>query len=365
MYPQDAHFLKRAHDEAAETIKLRRNHPSLLLWAGDNEGDEFMIRTGYAPGFNRYNSITREAIPLAVRENDPYRIYMPSSPYIPDGIAQYDVPEQHNWGARAWYKDDFYKQTVAHFVSECGYHGCPDAESLREFIPEGELWPRTAGGAWDTHDTQYLKKGCRTYSRNALMEDQARLMCGEIPEKLEDFAAVSQFMQAEAVKFFVERTRMKKWRRTGIIWWNMLDGWPQISDAIVDYYGRKKLAFTWLKRVHTPVCVMMDELSDWEHEVILGNDSRSSGNVAYEICDADTGEILMMGEAYSPANENVSLGKITIKPGEKRLFIIRWTFDGVNYVNHYLDGFPPFDKKDILRWVDILRCADFKNKDNQ
>lgn len=76
------------------------------------------------------------------------------------------------------------------------------------------------------------------------MVDQVRDMFGTECESLEQLAMLSQISQAEAKKFFIEQTRLKKWRRTGIIWWNMLDCWPQISDAVVDYYFHKKLAFT-------------------------------------------------------------------------------------------------------------------------
>ena len=74
--------------------------------------------------------------------------------------------------------------------------------------------------------------------------------------KLEQLAMLSQISQAEAKKFFIEQTRLKKWRRTGIIWWNMLDCWPQISDAVVDYYFHKKLAFYYIGRVQQPVCMV-------------------------------------------------------------------------------------------------------------
>ena len=65
--------------------------------------------------------------------------------------------------------------------------------------------------------------------------------------------------QAEAKKYFIERFRVTKWRRSGIIWWNLIDGWPQISDAVVDYYGVKKLAYHYIKRSQQTVCLMFDE----------------------------------------------------------------------------------------------------------
>ena len=119
---------------------------------------------------------------------------------------------------------------------------------MKKFIPEDQLWPYT-NSAWNTHDTDYLPHGERGYNRNRLMADQVKILFGREPEDLETFSRLSQIVQAEAKKFFVERTRIKKWRRTGIIWWNMLDGWPQISDAVVDYYFVKKRAFDYIRRV--------------------------------------------------------------------------------------------------------------------
>ena len=45
---------------------------------------------------------------------------------------------------------------------------------------------------------------------------------------------MSQISQAEADKFFIEKFRMGKGHTSGIIWWNIMDNWPQFSDAVVD-----------------------------------------------------------------------------------------------------------------------------------
>lgn len=352
-YPQTPEFQKIIYDEAVTVIRRMRNHACILLWAGDNEVDEGYSGRGYAPESNVYNAVTRETLPRAVRENDPYRRFLPSSPYIADGVARYDVPEQHNWGPRAYFKDDFYKLTRAHFVSECGYHGCPSPESLRRFLPEDELWPM-GGGSWTAHNAEYRIAYKRGYDRNQLMADQVRIMFGGMPETLEEFSLLSQFTQAEAVKFFIERTRIKKWRRTGIIWWNMLDGWPQISDAVVDWYFTKKRAFFAIKRVQTPVCVMLDEHAAWSHDIIVGNDSRNDREVSFRVIDADTRETLAEGSLLSKANENAHAGSIRILPGEKRLLLIEWTVDGARYVNHYLTGYPPYRPQDGARWAKLI-----------
>ncbi len=355
-YPQERWFFDLIEKEASCIVKRYRNHPSILLWAGDNEVDERICGLKYADPANERNDVTRDILPRVIRNHDPYRKFLPSSPFIPEGFPRYLVPEQHNWGARAYFKDDFYKHSNAHFISECGYHGCPNVESLKKYIPAEKLWPYH-NDAWDTHNTDYLKNAPRAYNRNQLMADQVEILTGSVPDDLETFAVLSQISQAEAKKFFVERTRILKGQRTGIIWWNMIDGWPQISDAIVDYYFSKKLAFTWLKRVHEPVCLMLDELKDWGHDVILGNDSLESHTVRWEVINGETNDILLSGETFSPANENVTLGNIRELAGAQRLYILRWTVDGKSYMNHYISGFPPYTPEKLLSWVEIIKKA--------
>ena len=354
VYSQGADFAAQIEAEATAVVKKLRNHPSILLWAGDNEVDEGIIAQDFAMEEHRYNALTREVLPRVVRMNDPYRFYLPSSPYIPEGFPRYAVPEQHNWGARAYFKDDFYKHSTAHFISECGYHGCPAVASLRRYIPEENLNHWLNSSVWDTHNTDYLPFGVRGYNRIQLMQDQVDILFGQVPKDIETFARLSQISQAEAKKFFIERTRIKKWRRTGIIWWNMIDGWPQISDAVVDYYHAKKLAYYYIRRVQKPVAILMDELVDWTHKVYLCNDSREDRMVRYRITDGDTGEVYVEGERLSPANENVIIGSIREMAGRQKLYLITWEIDGVSYGNHYISGFPSYDAKTMLGWVDKI-----------
>lgn len=375
-YPQQEWFFRLIEKEVTSIVMKLRNHPSILLWAGDNEVDERSLGMGFEEG-NSTNEITRVVIPRVIRNHDPYRKYLPSSPYIPEGFPRYAGPEQHNWGARAYFKDDFYKHSQAHFISECGYHGCPALESLKKFIPEDQLWPilgdddavsaavpasgpasAPTNDVWDTHNTEDLQKPRRGYNRNRMMADQVRILCGSVPADLETFSRISQISQAEAKKFFVERTRIKKWRRTGIIWWNMLDGWPQISDAIVDYYFNKKLAYTWLKRVHEPVCLILDELQDWGRNVVLGNDSRQDKTIEWSVRNGDSGEVLLQGKTLSPANENVVLGNIRELAGAQKFYLLTWTVDGKVKHNHYISGFPPYDAQQLLSWADRIEHLD-------
>ncbi len=340
-YPTDPPFLTEVAAEARAVVRKLRNHPSLLLWAGDNEIDQIFRHQGYDQPHARVNPISREVLPNAARDHDPYRPYIESSPCIPYGMDDdLSVPEQHNWGPRDYFKGEFYGRTTAHFISEIGYHGCPAVSSLKRFLSPDKLWPMP-NDEWDTHNTEYIRGPRREYNRNLLMRNQVQALFGEVPEKLEDFALASQISQAEAKKFFIEMVRSRKWRRTGLIWWNLLDGWPQISDAVVDYYFHRKLAYYYIRRCQVPVALILKEPHDWKYECIVDNNTRADRTVRWKIENGDTGKTMVEGSTLASANANTFVTSIGMIPGTQEFFLLRWTVDGREYGNHYVAGYIP------------------------
>jgi beta-mannosidase len=188
------------------------------------------------------------------------------------------------------------------------------------------------------------------------MADQVTDLFGSPAASLEDLAMHSQICQAEAKKFFVEMVRLKKWRRAGVIWWNLLDGWPQVSDAVVDWYFSRKLAYHYLRRSQQPICLMVDEAEDWHHAVVLGNDSRTDADVRWSVEDGETGEVLLSGQVRSPANENVRVGRVKAFAGVRRLLLLHWEVDGVPGGNHYVAGHPPFDRARYAAWMERIEA---------
>jgi beta-mannosidase len=359
-YPQTTEFKEVMYKEAVSVIKKLRNHPSILLWSGDNECDSAFNGNGLDPANNK---ITREVLPWAVSQYDPYRLYLGSSPYLsPFTVAKRDetiAPEQHLWGPRDYYKSKFYAQNTAHFVSEMGYQGSPNLSSIKRFIDEEHLWPWQENSQWITHCTDSLgDKGTYVY-RIKLMADQIKELFGMYPDNIEDFVIASQISQAEAKKYFIEMVRLKKWSMTGIIWWNMIDGWPQFSDAVVDYYMGKKLAYHYISRVQEPFCIMIDDPESWHVKVVAGNDSLVNQKGSYRIWDADTEEVLLQGEFSVKANENEELGKIRISHSDSSVLLIQWTINEEIYGNHYLLGYPAFSLDTYKGW--LKKIAALKN----
>jgi len=353
-YPQTADFVPVIEEEVGKVVRKLRNHPSVALWCSDNEIDYKNEGFNLPSRDSSYNRVAYEILPRLIQAHDPYRILVKSSPEIPEGFGMYNVPEQHNWGARAWYKDDFYRNISARFISEYGFHGCPAPSSIRKFIPEDKLWPLD-NEIWAMHSTEDIRIEKRLNSRNEMMRNHLKIMYGQVPETLDEFALLSQMYQGEAMKYQIERCRMQKWNKTGIIWWNMLDCWPQISDSVVDYYFRKKLAYHYIRRVQVPVLVMMGDLESWSYPVHIANDTFVPAEVTVSITDADTGEAVFSGTWTVSANSSVKIGQIPGFISDKKVFLIRFTVNGEPFGNHFLAGAPAYDPEDMKRWLEQIR----------
>ena len=359
--PQDDEFLSRVKIDAEAVVKKLRHHPSLGLWCGDNEVDVFIswshtLRKRFSPEKNR---ITREVLPEVLRLYDTARDYLPSSPYFPPSLnVLYDdigdkAPENHLWGPRDYYKSRYYIDPAALFASEIGYHGMPNFESLEKFVDKSTLKSKSAANndlGWICHASQPCGdvKGPWAF-RNELMDKQVKNVFGYMPDDVETFVGASQIVQAEAKKFFIENFRLTRDRRSGLIWWNMIDGWPQFSDSVVDYYFSKKLAFDYIKNIQQPLIIGIrePEIDGISHTVVAVNDSSVALSGDYTIYNGDTKEEVARGEFAVGENTLQKLPQVKLRNGE--IYIIKWNCNGETYFNHYQAGIPPFDSEKYVR----------------
>ncbi|NLZ55587.1 MAG: glycoside hydrolase family 2 [Clostridiaceae bacterium] len=364
-YPIDEDFLAVIRKEAEAVVTKLRNHPSIILWSGDNECDSMTLMM--AEQDPKDNRITREVLPQVVTRIDPYREYLPSSPYISPAVTAHGLdyyridhllPENHLWGPRDYFKSAYYTGAPCHFVSETGYHGCNSLSSIRNFISPDKLWPWQDNDEWLTHAAEMTGPDGRYAYRIRLMANQIRELFGFEPDNLEDFILASQISQAEAKKFFIELTRAKKWRRTGIIWWNMIDGWPQFSDAVVSYDFIKKLAYYYIKRSQAPLCLFMSEPENWHINLIAGNDTFHSYQGHCRAWDSDTGETLFAGPFEAPVNQSAVISPIRISHGDQRLILIEWEVGDKRGANHYILGKPPLSFEQYKEWLKKIAALD-------
>jgi len=348
VYPQDDEFAARLKEEAVFQIKRLRNHASIVLWAGDNECDYSYQWAGIRRDPNE-NMLTRQILKKACEVHDYTRPFLPSSPYMSEKTFRENLrmQEDHLWGPRDYFKSEYYKNTDTHFASEMGYHGFPSVKSLKKFLANPEVLFKEDGSPTDEYlvhaaSPELSKYGTYAY-RIRLAYTQVETLFGQAEPNLDDFVKQSQISQAEAKKYFIEKFRIKKWDRTGIIWWNLLDGWPQVSDAVVDYYYSKKLAYHFIKRSQQPVCLMFDEPVNFRIGLFGVNDLQKDAAVEYTVTDVLADKQVLSGSAVLGANTSRRIAELKICPHEKVFYLIRWTLDGKEYVNHYFSNIIDID----------------------
>lgn len=345
-YPQNDLFQQKIRHEVETVVKMLRQHPCIALWAGDNECDVAAAYWEIASGDPNQNRITRETIPEVLRRVDAWRDFLPSSPYVsPTVYSSGDpnrMPEDHLWGPRGYYKGEFYTNSNAHFVSEMGIFGCPSVESLEKFISP-EYLPNRRHDQWKLHTGMMETGEGKPYAfRSRLNDDQVTQLFGSVPEDPAEFSRLSQYVQAEGIKFFIELFRTQKWRRTGLIWWNLLDGWPQITEATVDYYFNKKLAFRYACRSQAPLCLMLREPKDGVLDIVATNEYRIEKQIRFAVTDLETEQVLASGEATLPPNGLAELGSVPFEPAGNRYYLLELFCEGESYRNHYVSGGIPF-----------------------
>ena len=363
MFPFDPDYQRRTREEVLDVVLRFRNRASLAMWSGNNENDgapRWRLGNSSAIHWDPNDDVTsRVTIPGVIREFDVTRPYLPSSPYYsPDVAAHRAKPsEEHLWGARAYYKVPFYTNAPCFFASEMGYHGCPNRETIERMMTKACVYPWKEitgkdpfqGYRWND---EWLVKASDPFlsrsfgqHRNSLMTNQLKIMFGDVPTELDDFIFGSQFVQAEAMKTFVELFRSQKFgKKNGLIWWNVRDGWPQISDAVVDYYGGRKRAYYAIRNAHRNQLVMVRD----DHRAVAVNDTLAAVAGKVRITDRVSGKVVLERAYEVPANGTLDLGEVAWSG--QGVLDIAYEQGGEKLTNWFLYGEPPFDFAQVKTW---------------
>lgn len=361
-YPQDEEFTKQFAVEIESVVKRIRNHPSVVLYCGSNETDWIWFCTGQDPN---NDVLTRQVIPQVLKEQDPYRIYYPTTPLFTEEYfrkmggkflidleeiekSRVDLPEEHYW----WHRDDYetYADMKHHFVGEIGYSGCIARESIEQCMGADALQKDRFFDkeTWKLHD----------YSTDGDILHASKYYFGFVPEDVDDFILSSQILQAEAYKFLIEHTRLQKPYMTGVLIWNMRDGWPAYNSAVVDYYGRKKLAHYYLRQSQQPLTFIMGEGLNG----FVCNDTLQAFAGTYKIYDGAM-NLLKSGEFTVKSNENEKVGTFADLKDVKYL-ILELEVDGKTYFNHFINEKRAHDfagyKNFLTHYNALLNAKDVK-----
>jgi len=321
MYPGDAAFLENVKQEVVDNVNRLQNHPSLALWCGNNENDEGWHNWGWQKQYkystadstkiwNDYKKLFHELIPKTLDSllSKEKNLYWPSSPSIGWGRKESLLQgDSHYWGVW-WGMEPFemYTKKVGRFMSEYGFQGMPDLETLRSFANESDL--NLQSDVVKNH--QKHPTGYQTIQ--AYMERDYK-----VPANFEDFAYVSQLLQAEGMKIAIEAHRRAKPYCMGTLYWQLNDCWPVTSWSSVDYFGTWKAFHYQAKRSFENVLVsVVEEENQYEVYVISDEVSSKKGKLVLQLLDFE-GKILWQSASEIQVAENTAKVYYTM---DKKMF---------------------------------------------
>lgn len=329
MYPGDEKFVENVKQEVIDNVNRLQNHPSIAIWCGNNENDEGWQNWGWQKQFNYskadstqiwndYKKVFHEMIPqtldsLLSKEKNSYWSSSPSKGWgRKESLTQGDV---HYWGVW-WGKEPFeiYEKKVGRFVSEYGFQGMPNLETLQKVMNKQDLnFTSEAFKNHQKHPTGYE-------IINEYMERDYL-----VPKDFEEYVYISQLLQARGMKIAIEAHRRAKPYCMGTLFWQLNDCWPVTSWSSLDYYGNWKALQYQAKRSFEELLLSVKEESN-KYEVFLVNDSfeKLSGKLELELFSFD-GKLLWKKSKDVSVEENSSTAIYEILKEDLKSFNIYQT----------------------------------------
>ena len=134
-------------------------------------------------------------------------------------------------------------------------------------------------------------------------------------------------------------------RKNGLVWWNVRDGWPQISDAVVDWYGGRKRAYYAIRDAQRDQLVLVRD----DHRVFAVNDTLKPVRGRAKVVDRESGRTVFEKSYEVPANASAEIGAVPFA-GQGVLDIV-YEQGGMRATNRFLYGEPPFDLEKTKAWM--------------
>jgi hypothetical protein len=167
-------------------------------------------------------------------EMDGTRFYISSSAHRPvTGFGPYEIKDP------VWY----FTHRGTTFHSELGIVCVPSEESMRQMMPDEDLWP--IGDNWGKHDW--------TQPRVKIYNDDLNQHYGAA-KNISDFCRKAQMMNMEGPKAMMESWQSN--RGPGVLVWMTHPAWPSLICQTYDYYFEPTAAYFAFKNGSEPLHIL-------------------------------------------------------------------------------------------------------------
>jgi len=246
-YPEQQPFIQNVKSEAEKAVARLRNHPSLVVWCGNNECEWLFCSENPSKTADQMTGapIFRDLLPAVCRRLDGTRPYWRSSPFGKGSPNDESNGNHHQWVVwSAWNDFKKYEQDNARFVTEFGFQAPAHAKTMARVMLPADCTPQSA--VMEHHNKQ--EEGTERLFRFQAAHYR-------VGDTFEDFVYKGQLVQAEALKCAVEHWRRRKFDTAGSLFWQLNDCWPVSSWSVIDSDLRPKAGYFYAKRFFSPVLV--------------------------------------------------------------------------------------------------------------
>ncbi len=264
-YPtNDPKFVESLKKEFAANIRLQRNNPSLIYWAGDNE-----LGLGFKPSDNWYGKEMHQNMtaPL-VQSMDPSREFRLTSPMGQDSTTMNSlISGDCHLGAQFDYNiikggldslklyRQFIKKITGRYMSESVAGGIPPKRTLLKFMKEEDL---ENNYMIDFHMHDPASRGMHAISFIELFETQAKALFGDPADDNNRRLEQLEYIQYEFIRLSIDSTRQRNFYSSGVQFWMFNDCWPAATWSMIDYWGGRKAGWYGMAAGCRPVIAASD-----------------------------------------------------------------------------------------------------------
>ncbi|RNF30997.1 beta-mannosidase [Massilia aurea] len=275
----DPAFRANVVHEARDQVRRLRNHPSVVLWCGNNEQEIAWKYWGHGktlkaadPAFadqvwKGYVQLFGADLRQVVREEGGGIGYWSSSPSedlqeVANTEASGDMHYWEVWGNPA-HPVTKYLEITPRFMSEYGLQAWPVQRTIDAFARRDQQ--QLGAPVIDAHQKFMAGKGNERLMKYINDEFGA-------PRDFAGFVYLSQAMQAEGIELAALHHRRSRPTTMGSLYWQLNDVWPGASWSGIDWFGRPKALHFHARRFFAPVTLAALRDARGETGISLLND---------------------------------------------------------------------------------------------
>ena len=252
-------------------VKKLRNHPSLVIWCGGNEG------------VNPREELILEL--LKKQDNRDSRFYLKQS----DGDGLHGGGPYHTLEP----KDYFTHPKLNGFSSEIGPSGIPPLQSMEKFMPEmGKTWAPgrfPLDGVWAYHDANnWPGNDSRKFTS---YDDMLRKYYGApdtsvVSKGVENYIEKCQLINYDVYRASIESINRQLWSNaSGILLWKSNSSWPSITWQVYDWYLQANAGYYGAKKAGETIHVQLNRNDNSVSVLNLQNRNLHGITIKATLCD--------------------------------------------------------------------------------